>query len=697
MDDFGLTPKQDAILVFESLGFHLIKLNGKIPLTKEWEKLTKSEIALDHPRNYGVALNSETVVIDVDAKSGGAASYKKLLKDLGMPDTAAFNTLAVNSGNKGLHVYLRKPKGLNTKYKDKNYPGIEFRSEGMQMVGPYSIHPDTHRTYTFRDDTRSISDAPQALLDLIKKSDELPTTALTQTTQDTDTITRFIKYLQDEAPATEGEGGDNFTFIVACQGKDLGLSQDSTYSLMMQWWNEKCVPPWAATDLYTKVTNAYNHGSKPIGHKSPEAQFKAIEDDDSLAIDMHWDHKGKTAELRPTLNNIVNYFKLPEVGLRGMLRYNQLSREIEFVKPAPWHNGSETQRTWCDSDAINGKYFLSASRKFDVSVQLIHEAATVSAFATKYNPLTNYLDAIEWDGVERIGSWLTDFLGADSSIYTRVVGRKMLIAAVARAYRPGIKFDHVLVLEGAQGVGKSTACQILGGRWYADANLDPSSKDAVSVIQGKWIVELSEMTTTRKSEADALKAFISRQEDRVRAAYARTTEDYPRTCIFIGTINPEENMGYLKDRTGSRRFWPVLVHQLKKAKFEKVVDQLWAEAKVAFQAGEELYIVDPETHMMALFESNKRKVADPWFHTVDSYVSSMKDIEGNVLDVFFVEDIWADAIKGDTARFSTSDKARLCSIMRELGFEGKQVNYNGKQRYGYVLPETKPDRGVYEE
>lgn len=704
MDDLlEMSPKEESILIMQGLGFVLIKLNGKIPVKKNWQDTKTSDIESDHEGNYGVVLKKTDLVIDIDPKNGGVESCKKLLADLNINKVDDFNTMTVMTGNKGLHIYLSKPEDLDVRWTLKDYLGVEFRTYGQQMAGPYSVHPKTKKPYVFRNDTRDIAPAPQNLLDLIKKEVEVKQTGLVEADISVDTITRYVKYLQDEAPAVEGKNGDNTTFLVACKGKDFGLDEASVYQLMLAWWNDKCQPPWSATELDTKVKNAFAYGIKPIGELNPKAQFIPVELGETPAdgnLSITWDTKANK-ELKPTLNNTVNYFILPNIGLRGLLRFNTLSGEIEFVRPAPWHISSgTTRRTWGDSDAINARFLLSRHHKFDVSVNLIHEAATVAAYAQKYNPLVDYLDALVWDGQKRLDSWLTTYASAEAGRYTSIVGRKILLAAVARAYKPGIKFDHVLILEGDQGIGKSTLCQILGGKWYADVNIDPTNKDAVAVISGKWIVELSEMHVTRKSEADTLKAFISRCEDRVRPAYGRTTEDFPRTCIFLGTINPEENMGYLKDQTGNRRFWPVHIKQLRLKELREDVHQLFAEARDAFMHGEELYIIDPDTNRLALFEANKRKIKDPWAMQVTQYVRNFKDIEGNRPKYIFTEHIWTDSIGGSLERFGNMEKSRISGILRDLGYKGKQVLHEGEQHYGYYLgtdPEDQIDNDSIKE
>jgi len=692
MDEFGLSEKQEAILLMESLGFPLIKLKGKIPARHSWQETTKSEIDLGWGGNYGVVLNHSTLVIDVDPKSfpDGRNVAKELLEFLGINKFTDLNTLTVTTGSGGLHIYLRKPKDLFTSWKKGKFPGIEFRTFGQQMVGPYCLHPDTRKEYVFRSEVRTIADAPQKLLDLVKKeAPEEKLQGVEAIDNDGETITKFIKYLEKQEGAIEGQGGDNATYQIACKGKDFGLSKEMVHYLMLNFWNSKCNPPWNSEHLLEKINNAYTYGEKIIGSDNVLTQFKHInEDPKDNIIKINWDVKSNK-ELKPTLNNAVNYFILPTTGLKDILRYNLLTKEIEFRTSAPWHTDNNYHnKCWTDGDAVNCRFMLSAKHRFDVPASLLNEAALVTAHAKKYNPLTDYLDGLKWDGVPRLNTWIIKYLNGENNIYVKTVSAKILIAAVARAYKPGAKFDYVLVLEGDQGVGKSSAIEILGGPFYADVKLDPSNKDTVAAINSRWIIEISEMTANRKSDADEMKAFISRRSDRVRPAYARHIEDFPRSCIFMGTINPEHDMGYLKDTTGNRRFWPVRVGYTNFKELEEDRDLIWAEAVQRFKNGETLDIRDKKINGMALYEASQRQIKDAWIPIVARYLKDIQNIDGVKIDVVYADQVWREALRGTEATYDMRQKARINSVMSALGWEGKKAfdPVMDSTRFGYHRP-----------
>ncbi len=183
-----------------------------------------------------------------------------------------------------------------------------------------------------------------------------------------------------------------------------------------------------------------------------------------------------------------------------------------------------------------------------------------------------------------------------------------MVSAVARALDPGCKADHMLVLEGAQGQRKSTALAALAGEdWFSDALPQMGTKDASSYLRGKWIIEIAELEAMRK-EMDAIKAFITRQVETFRPAYAREEVYEPRRCVFAGTTNKND---WQRDETGGRRFWPVKVGEIDLAAIERDRDQLWAEAVALFRAGERWWL-DGEVAEQAHTEAAERRPDDPW-------------------------------------------------------------------------------------
>jgi len=289
-------------------------------------------------------------------------------------------------------------------------------------------------------------------------------------------------------------------------------------------------------------------------------------------------------------NTLMNICRIMENDPQlSQIRYNMLASAI-YADNLPWERSLPA---WRDSDTaqlvayVEANYGEFTAHRFDV-------ALTVAAQKRMYHPIRDYLNALPaWDQVPRVDTVFIDYLGAEDSEYVRAVTRKVLVAAVARIRQPGIKFDSIPVLNGSQGIGKSTLIGKLGREWYSDSLsiADMKDKTAAEKLQGYWVLELSEMAGIKKVDVEAVKAFASRQDDKYRPSYGRFVEDHPRECVVIGTTN--NGGGFLRDVTGNRRFWPVRLTAGSKRPWDLTsaeVDQIWAEALVLYGAGEELFL-----------------------------------------------------------------------------------------------------------
>lgn len=288
---------------------------------------------------------------------------------------------------------------------------------------------------------------------------------------------------------------------------------------------------------------------------------------------------------------------------------------------------------------------------FDPGATHVRDAAQQLCLENCYDPVRDYLNGLQWDGVPRLDTWLQNYLAADSSMLTSKIGRLTLVAAVRRARHPGCKFDQMMVLEGKQGTGKSTAIAVLAGKdYFSDQGLlGMDEREQVQAMQGFWIHEIAELEGLNRGEVNRLKAYISRTEDRARPAYGRITQRFPRRCIFIGTTNDDQ---YLRDPTGNRRFWPVKTGEINLEGLRADRDQLWAEAAQA-EVRDESIVLPPELWAEAAQEQLKRLEADLW----EDYLILLR---GNIV--------------GDEERVSSAD------IMRHLQIPpDKQNSATGKR------------------
>jgi len=310
----------------------------------------------------------------------------------------------------------------------------------------------------------------------------------------------------------------------------------------------------------------------------------------------------KRGELENTLSNLLLILKNDE-NLKAIV-FNQLSDGMEIAGEVPWKHPS---KFWRDADDaqlvsyIDLTYGTFSARNYDIAVAKIADDRS-------YHPIRGFLEELpEWDLVERLDTLLINYLGAEDNEYIRAVTRKTLVGAIARVMHPGCKFDTMLVLNGPQGIGKSTLIGKLGGDWYSDSLhlADTKDKTAAEKLQGYWILEIGELAGLRKAEVDTLKGFISKQNDIYRASFGRRATPHLRQCVFIGTTNAEN--GYLRDTTGNRRFWPVRVPgdgilKVWDMTREEML-QIWAEAKHRYGNKESLYL---STELSAMAEKEQR-------------------------------------------------------------------------------------------
>ena len=295
----------------------------------------------------------------------------------------------------------------------------------------------------------------------------------------------------------------------------------------------------------------------------------------------------------PTINNIRIILE-HDPRLRGKFAQNDFKGIIEVLDYLPWLATGEKIRPWTDKDLSGLYWFMEDAHKITKRVN-IDAALDIYLAQHTFNNVQEFLNGLQWDGIPRLDTLLIDYLGAedDAAGYCRTVCRKTFTAAVARAMHPGCKFDNMLILCGPQGIGKSTLLSKMSMGWFNDNLTTFEGKDAAELLPGAWIIEVAELDAFRKTEATGVKKFLSLTADQYRAAYGRYKKIQPRTCVFIGTCNQKD---FLQDVTGNRRFWPVDVGRhmhpctVWRDLTDDVIRQIWAEAKVRWQMGEQLYL-----------------------------------------------------------------------------------------------------------
>ncbi|MCQ4638616.1 virulence-associated E family protein, partial [Anaerovorax odorimutans] len=308
-------------------------------------------------------------------------------------------------------------------------------------------------------------------------------------------------------------------------------------------------------------------------------------------------------------NNMIEILKNDPL-LKGKFSYDEFANRSLILGALPWDERTE-RRLHTDDDDAGLRWYMETVYGI-TGKEKIYDALALVAKEQQINDVKDYLESLAWDGVKRVDTLLSDYLGAEDTLYCRAVSRKSLVAAVARVMEPGVKYDYMPILAGSQGIGKSTFYRILGKAWYSDSLTSFDGKEAAEMIQGTWINELGELNGLTKSETNAVKQFLSKTDDIYREAYGRKTSRFARRCVFFGTTNDEE---FLKDQTGNRRFWPVDVGQEepKKNVFTQLaeeVDQIWAECVLYWKLGESLYLSkEIEKHAENAQESHREASA----------------------------------------------------------------------------------------
>ncbi|MGE4335643.1 MAG: VapE domain-containing protein [Pigmentiphaga sp.] len=347
-----------------------------------------------------------------------------------------------------------------------------------------------------------------------------------------------------------------------------------------------------------------------------------------------------------------------------------------------------TPGVWSDDyDALLSAW-ASMRWLIPVNAGMASEAVMALARQDERHPVRDYLNDVKWDGVPRLDTWLIDVAGCADTPYVRAIGAKTLIGAVARVMRPGCKLDTMLVLEGRQGLRKSSLIEALvpDASWHSDSlGGDIGTKDAMAGLSGKWIIELAELANLRGSDVNKIKHFISDPSDSYRPFYGRRTRDFPRQCVFIGTINPEGDGSYLHDSTGGRRFWPVECTKVDIARMRTCRDQLWAEAAARYGLGETWWLTD-EQEAMATVAQEGRQEENPWIQRVSKYLVHITPSEngGNwggrrarEPEVVFVSDIFEAFTGRAYLRRDLVEGKSIGNALKSLGWESKNGPVNG--------------------
>ena len=470
---------------------------------------------------------------------------------------------------------------------------------------------------------------------------------------------------------------------------DAPMASRPSYKAMMKLATEdKRVSAQIVSDRVEEALGDFDNEIEPNGRDWKE-QLKITE-------------KGLIAQ---TIDN-VTVILANDPKLKGCIATNDMDHNIVVLKDLPWRK-VKVPSQWVDSDDAALRHYLE--RLYGMSGKdRIYDAVNVIAQENSYHPVRDYLNSCKWDGVPRVDTVLIDYLGAEDTPYTRAVTRKTLLAAVARIFNPGCKFDYMLTIRGRQGIGKSALIAKLGGKWFSDSFTTLQGKDAYEQVLGVWIMEIGELAGMRKAEAETIKLYISKQVDRFRPAYGRRTQEFPRQCIFIGTTNEAQ---FLRDTTGNRRFWVVdtpnePTRNMWEELTPEVIHQIWAEAVEIYKTGESLFLPQRVEYMARDVQSCYEE-ENPRAGIVAAYLDKLLPLNWEEMDCYTrrewlasgrdegtvkrttvcILEIWAEALGGNPEkidRYAVKEISEIISGLPEWKRQGNRkisTKLYGRQRY----------------
>lgn len=572
-------------------------------------------------------------------------------------------------------------------------PGLELRIGGykpdgavkaVQSVVPPTIGDDGNPREWLVPPTVELAPLPAsayAVLDAIAERKAIQVAPVAQpptpatangfpriaTTDSPSIFDRAAAYLTKCDPAISGQRGHDKAFKAACKvGPGFDLPPEIALRLLREVFNPRCQPPWSEAELVHKVEDSYKVETRRgwLRDAPPKNGRPKRTSAPTIAIGTNGDTNG--AAPSPSGEEAVLI-----LGRSGMPLSCASNARIwlDLMKPPGFAKYDTFRRAvLLDGEALTDQHVIDLTMEVEQSLQVpwcgdhIRAAVLHNAHRNQYSSLVEYLDGLRWDGIPRIEEFFPDHFDCPRNAYHAEVGRILFLSAAARAYRPGVKVDTVVVLIGKQGVGKSLGIAALcpQSEWFTDdIGNDLFAGKAGEGLQGKWLVELAELARVNRSTIEVVKSFISRQVDRYRPPYGRTAQDFPRTCVFVGTTNSHEPF----QDSENRRYLPIRVGDADPAAIRAIRDQLWAEAVARFKAGEEWWISSSQLVEQAKEQTELGRAVDAWESLLADRLAHQD--RTTVAEAARMLGITPD-------RLGKSEQIRVGNALRTLGFERKR-------------------------
>lgn len=682
---------------------------GKHPMVR-WRSY--EENARGPSGGYGIQtgkFNGIFVVdLDVGTEKDGVAALLELASGRPIPDT-----LSVLTPSGGVHLYFRLPPGAHVPTtRSVLARGVDVKGEGGFVVGPGSPHRSGGE---YREVPGSLADPPAWLLELVTRAPEparaVPESAHRTIDPESSAGERAVawarEYLARAEPAVEGQGGSDKLFAACCHLMYSALPLDTLRELVLEVYNSRCEPPWSEREVEHKLADADRIMDQPRGLCSPgfvDRMLGRATDTGPRAPDPEHEYTfapgmRSSEETRKASFGEVTADLFDHVDWAGVWVFDSFRSQVFAVDP-PMELDAETDGL-SDNDVQLVRAWLEYHGK-KLNAADIQAAIEIVARSRSFNPIQDWLRGLEWDGAPRLDRVLPEFFQSPDTPYERGVGPRWFLSLVARAMEPGCQSDSTMILEGPQGIGKSSAFQALmhDRTWYADSSCGVDHKDFYENLRGVWLMGFDELDSLSRGSLTKVKTELTKRIDRYRKSYGRNSKSYPRTCGFCGSTNAAQ---YLNDPSGARRFWPVRV--LRSIDVPKIVagrDQIWAEAFTRWQRGEAWHIDTPELRTLCEQEQEERYEVDGWEEAIvrwfgDPSKFSHEPVAEQVGSVFrgvrpfdgsegvTTSDVLEHAIGKLRGQWTNGDAQRVGRILRRLKMDRVCKGSKNAREWRYVF------------
>ncbi|MBU0572059.1 MAG: bifunctional DNA primase/polymerase [Candidatus Omnitrophica bacterium] len=595
--------------------------------------------------NIGIRTGDGLTVIDVDER-GALAALQNDNEPLPMTRTC--------KTGRGCHLYMSTPAELDVPNSvGKIYSGIDVRGDGGYVIVPPSIHY-SGRLYKWEDRDAPIAPMPDWLIRLCLQEKKKA---------------RKIKSAGPMPDKVLKHARNNFLTSVAGTMRNGHFSEAEMFASLIIINQSRCSPPLSEAEVKRVVKSSMNFTPKDAQTVTAvAASAQPAPDQPDWVSKLVLTDRGLPAKC-PT--NAAHYL-IHHDAWRGVLQYDEFAERIIWgnVPPVPTDAGAiAAGEDFADWHISPIRHWLLRQTGMKLGVDEMKHAVAWAAHANPVHPLRTWLNGLKWDGHVRLDKWLSRYLGAVDDDYSRAVGRWWMVSAVARVLSPGCQADHILVLEGPQGVGKSTAVETLfSKRYYLGTLPDIRTKDAVISLLDHWVVEIAELDAIKGANATRIKDFLSQRVDDFRPPYGAANLRRPRQCVFVGTTNPDE---YLNDPTGNRRFWPVRVTTIARDELATDREQLWAEAVTRYTGGETWW-PDAAAQPMLQEAQEERFSEDAWEPRVEEWAKAHFE--------FTLGDVLQSCLGLELGKWDRPSQTRVGKVLSRLGYVTRRIRTASDKR-----------------